>query len=190
MAKKHGVTANTFTRFLIDAGAVYKNYGEAGEALLGATRGGNSFKIETEQRLMEVDGAIGPVKGGERIVNVVATITANFVEVSKALFLLANPGATAADYPTAPTAKTHDLITRAADIASSDYCTNIAIVGNSTYSATGYIVVMLLNPLADGNIELGFNDKDESVLPITFKAHFDPSTLGTEPWKIYNPVIA
>lgn len=189
MAKKHGVTANTFTRFIIDAGAVYKNYGEAGETLLGATRGGNSFKIEVEERLMEVDGAIGPVKGGKRIVNSVATITANFVEVSKALLLLASPAATAADYPSTP-AKTHDLVTRAADIATTDYLTNIAIVGNSTYSATNYVIVKLSNALADGNLEIGFNDKDESVLAVTFTAHFDPSTLSTEPWSIYCPIIA
>jgi hypothetical protein len=188
MEKKHGVTANTFTRFIIDAGAVYKNWGESSEVLLGATRGGNSFKIETELRQMEVDGAIGPVKGGKRITNVVATITANFVEVSKALFLLANPAATAADYPATGT-KTHDLISRAADLATTDYITNIAIVGMSTYSSTNFVVVKLLNVLADGNIEIGFNDKDESVLPVTFTAHFDPSLLSQEPWQIYNPVI-
>lgn len=189
MAKKHGVTANSFSRLIIDAGAVYKNWGEASEVLLGATRGGNSFKIETELRQMEVDGAIGAVKGGRRITNVAATITANFVEFSKALWLLANPGATAADYP-ATVGKTHDLITRANDIASADYLTNIAIVGNSTYSATGYIVVKLKNVLADGNIELGFNPKDESVVPVTFTAHFDPTSLGSEPWEILNPILS
>jgi hypothetical protein len=157
--------------------------------LLGATRGGNSFKIETEQRTMEVDGAIGMVKGGQRIVGVKATITANFVEMSKALFLLANPGATAADFP-ATEGKTHDLITRARDLLTTDHVTNIAIVGNSTYSTTGYVVVKLYNALADGNVELGFNDKDESVVPVTFQAFFDPTTLSTEPWAIYNPVLA
>jgi hypothetical protein len=189
MAKKHGVTSSTFTRFVIDAGAVYKNYGESSEVLLGATRGGNSFKIEAEQRIMGVDGAIGDVKGGVRIVNVAATITANFVEFSKALFLLANPGATAVDYPTTGT-KTHDLITRANDVATTDYISNIAIVGNSTYSPTGFIVVKLLNVLADGNIELGFNDKDETVIPITFKSYFDPGLLSQEPWQILNPILA
>jgi len=189
MSKKHGVTANTFTRFVIDSGAVYKNWGEAGEALIGATRGGNSFKIETEQRQMEVDGSIGDVKGDKRIIRVTATITANFVELSKALFLLANPGATAADYP-ATEGKTHDLITRARDILTSDYVTNVAIVGNSTYSATGYIIVKLANALADGNLELGFTDREESVIPVTFKAHFDPASLGTEPWSIYNPILS
>jgi len=179
MARQHGVTANTPTRFIIDAGAVYKNYGEGGQLLLGATRGGNVFKVETEQRNMEVDGAIGFVKGCKRIVNSAATITANFLEMSEALLLLANPAATA----------TSNVITRSDDIATSDYATNIAIVGNSTYSPTGYIVVKLLNALADGNIELAFNPKDESLLSIVFVAHFDPTTLSDEPWSITNPVV-
>lgn len=190
MAKRHGVTASTFSRLIIDAGAVYKNYGEAGETLLGATRGGNSFKIETEQRTMDVDGSIGDVKGDKRIIRVTATITANFVEMTSALMLLGMPGAAMANYPVAPAAKTHDKITRARDILTSDYCTNISIVGNTTASATNYIVVKLLNALADGNLELGFTDKEEAIPAITFKAHFDPTTLGAEPWEILNPIVA
>lgn len=187
---KHGITTNTYTRFIIDSGAVYKNYGEAGQALLGATRGGNAFKIESEIRQMDVDGARGPVKGGERLVGIVATLTANFVEVSKELLLRALPGATAANYPAAPATKTHDLITRSADIVTGDYLTNVAIVGQSTASATNYVIVKLLNVLSDGNLEISFSDKDESVLAVTFKAHFDPSVMTTEPWEIYNPIIS
>lgn len=190
MAQTHGITANTYTRFIIDSGAVYKNYGEANELLLGATRGGNTFKIETEIRQMDVDGARGPVKGGERIVSVIASITANFVEVKKELLLYALPGATAADYPVAPATKTHDLITRAADIATTDYLTNIAIVGESTQSVTNYVICLIKNVISDGNLEVSFADKDESVLPVTFRAHFDPSALTTEPWEIYSPIIA
>lgn len=190
MATKHGITTSTYTRFIIDSGAVYKNYGEAGQALLGATRGGNSFKIETEIRQMDVDGARGPVKGGERITNVLATLTANFVEVSKELLIRALPGASAADYPAAPSTKTHDLVTRSADIATGDYLTNVAIVGMSTYSSTNWVIVKLKNVISDGNLEISFSDKDESVLAVTFKAHFDPSSMTTEPWEIYNPIIA
>jgi len=185
----HGITTNTYKRFVIDSGAVYKNWGEAGEALLGATRGGNVFKIETELRMMEVDGARGPVKGGRRITNVLATITANFIEVSEEMLLRALPAAVAADYPVAPATKTHDLITRSTDVADADYLTNIAIVGESTYSSTNNIVVVLENVLSDGNLEVSFADKDESVIAVTFTAHYLPSAIDTEPWKIYNPVI-
>jgi len=185
----HGITSSTTQRLFIDAGAVYKNYGESGETLLGATRGGNQFKIETEIRTMEFDGAHGPVKGAERIVGHIATITANFVEITEEVLLLSLPGATAADYPDTPS-KTHDLITRAADIASGDYITNIAIVGKNTQSSTNDVICVVENALSDGNLELGFTDKDESVMTVTFKAHFDAADLTTEPWKIYNPCIA
>lgn len=190
MAKQHGVTSSTFTRFIIDAGKIYKNYGLGGEALLGATRGGNTFQIETDQREMPVDGAVGPVKGGKRIITETAMLTVNMVEFSQEVFLRALPAAVAADYPVAPATKTHDLINRTVDIASADYATNIAIVGNSTQSLTNYVIIVLENALGDGNLEVAFSDKDESVLSIKFTAHYDPSDLETVPWKIYNPVIA
>ena len=188
MARKHGVTSTTYTRFVIDSGAVYKNFGEAGETLLGATRGGNSFKIESEQRVMEADGARGRVKGGIRVVNFAASITCNFIELKRDLWPLMLPGVTVADYP-ATVGKTHDKYTRTADIASTDYVTNIAIVGNSTYSATNYVVVKLFNALSDGNLELAFTDKNEAAPAVTFMAHFDPSTLDTDPFEILCPII-
>lgn len=188
MARQHGVTANTMTRFFVDAGAVYMDYtvGGAPGTLLGATRGGSSFKIETEIREMEVDGAQGLVKGGSRIVSVTASITANFLELSDELLLAMNPAATSTPYG----APTHDLMIRDADIAVGDYMTNITIVGNSTYSATNYIIIQIENPLADGNFEISMVDKEESVIPVTFLARFAVADLETEPWKVYNPIIA
>ncbi|MCO4819783.1 MAG: hypothetical protein KC517_09175 [Bacteroidetes bacterium] len=188
--RQHGVTSDTYKKFYIDSGAVYKNYGESGELLLGATRGGNTFVIEQEIRDMPVDGARGKVVGGDRITNINAIITANFIEMSSVLMQLALPGSAVADYPVAPASKTHDSITRALDIALTDYATNIAIVGEVTGNDTVGGVVILSNGLSDGNFELGFTDKDESVLAITFGARFDPSDLDTEPWEIRHPVIA
>lgn len=189
MARQSGVTTNTFSRFIIDAGAVYKNYnvGTGVGTLLGATRGGNSFSIQLEQREMEVDGARGPVKGGKRIVGINVSITANFLEMSDALLLAMNPAATSASYGTP---QTHDLITRAADIADADFLDNITIVGNTTASDTNYIIIVLENALADGNFENSMTDKEESVIPVTFMGHFLPTDLVTEPWKIYNPIIS
>ena len=189
MARKHGVTANTFKKFVIDSGAVYKNYGTGGETLLGATRGGNTFSIETEYREMAADGAKGPVKGGKRITKVDAKIKANFVEISSAVLALALPGAAVSDYPNTP-GKTHDSVKRSLAIALADYVTNIAIVGEVTGNSTQPIIVILSNVLADGKFELGFTDNDESVLAVEFTAHFDASALDTEPWEIRYPTIA
>ena len=183
MARQHGITSTTYTKFSIDSGAVYKNYGEAGQALLGATRGGNTFSLESEYRVMEADGARGKVVGGRRITNVDAKITANFLEIDDAILELALTGATNTDNTT------YKTMTRALTIATSDHVTNIAIVGELTGSASVPIVCMVKNAISDGGFELGFTDKDESVLSVEFSAHFDPSDLDTEPWEIQWPVV-
>jgi hypothetical protein len=190
MSRKYGITTNTYKKFVIDSGAVYKNYGESGEALLGATRGGNSFVIETELREMPVDGAKGSVKGDKRITRVVAKITANFVEINPAILQLANPGSVVADYPVSPATKTHDSVTRALQIALTDYVTNIAIVGEVTGNSAAPFIGIIKNALAEGNFELTLADSDEGVISITFMSHFDPSALDTEPWEMRWPVIS
>lgn len=189
MARKHGITANTYKYFAIDQGAVYVNYGEAGQALLGATRGGNTFTVEQDMRNMEVDGAKGEVKGGKRITAVRPIIVANFVEIDKTILNYAFPGSTVADYPSTP-AKTHDGITRDIAIATTDYLTNIAIVGECSGTSTGYIECVISNVLSEGNFEMSWAPNDESVIAVTFKGHFDPSDLETEPWTIRFPVIS
>ena len=189
MARQHGVTTDTYKNLVIDSGAVYKNYGEAGEALLGATRGGNTFTVEQEVRNMEVDGAKGPVKGFRRITNVTASITANFVEFSKEVLNLAMVGSDIADYPDTPS-KTHDQITRALEIAIGDYLTNIAIVGEVTGNSTYPCVAIIKNVIADGNLEISHAPNDESVVAVTFKAHFDSGDLDDEPWEVRYPTIS
>jgi hypothetical protein len=189
MARQHGITTNTYRRFIIDSGALYLNYGETSQVLLGATRGGSTFSIEQEIREMEVDGAKGPVVGSKRVIRSAPMIKANFVEMGPSLLSLGIPGSSVADYPVAPGVKTHDQITRALQIAASDYNTNIAIIGECTGSSTGYIECIISNPLANGNIELGFADNDESVLAVEFIGHFAVSDLNTEPWKINFPIL-
>lgn len=184
MARQHGIVSDSYDRIVIDSGAVYKDYGLATEELLGATRGGNTFTIETEYRMVEVDGARGPVKGGRRITNVTARIVANFVEIQSETLVDALPGSSAADYPVG--SPTHDQITRATALAAADYLTNVAIVGEVAGS-TSPIVCGLDNVLADGNIEIAFTDKDESVLAVTFTGHYTAADLDSEPWFIRYP---
>lgn len=187
MARKYGITANTYKKFIVDSGACYLNYGESDEALLGATRGGASFVIETEYRDMPVDGAKGPVKGGRRITSVNATLTVNFIEHAASLMSRVLPGSSVADYGSP---KTHDEITRALSIALTDYATNVALVGEVTGDATNAAEFILDNALVDGNFELTFADADEPVLAAAFKGHFDPSSMDAEPWTIRFPEIS
>jgi hypothetical protein len=187
MARQHGVTDWTTKRFVIDSGAVYKNYGETDQVLLGATRGGNTFTIEQEIRDMPVDGAKGPMMGARRIIKVTAKLTANFVEISPDILQLALPGSSAADYP--DTGSTHTEITRALQLSLADYSTNITLVGEVSGVDGKYIECGILNALADGNLEMAMADGDEAAPSITFTAHFDPTDLDTEPWFIRFPDV-
>jgi len=182
MARYHGITSTTYQNLAIDSGAVYKNYGEAGEALLGATRGGNTFMVEQDIRDMNADGAKGPVKGARRIIRVTPKITANMLEIDTTLLTLALVGSSSSDQTT------YDLITRGLSIATSDYVTNVAIIGETTVSGASVpVVCMIKNGIADGNFEFAFNENDESVISIEFSGHYDPSDLDTEPWEIRWP---
>lgn len=189
MARNHGITADTYKKFIVDAGEVYAGWTDFGTpgTLLGATRGGSSLTVEQEIREMEVDGARGPVKGGRRITMVKATLTVNIIEHTAANFKRALAGADVADFGTPAN---WDAVTRSLDIQDADYLNNICIVGEVSGSANG-VAIKLDNALADGNFELSFADKDEGVLSTTFTAHFDPANLGAdndiEPWTIYMP---
>jgi hypothetical protein len=190
MARYHGVTSDTPDRFVIDSGKIFVGVDETkttvaeliAEALpIGATRGGSTFTVEQEIREMPVDGAKGPVKGCDRITKVNAKMTLNMVEWSTYLIRMALPGAVKDDY-----GSTHDDITRALQIAAKDYKDNIALVGEVSGSADP-IVCIIRDALAAGNFELGMADNEEAVCKLEVKAHFDPSDLDTEPWRVLFP---
>lgn len=179
-------TSETVKNLILDAGIVYKNYGGAGEAVLGATMGGNSFSVEREIREIEVDGVLGKVKGLRRIITENAMLTVNLKEMSTANLKLALPGSTSTNYPSAT--PTHDSIVSVGKIADSDYLTNIALVATVSGSTTP-VVILLSNALADGGFEIALEDKNEAVIEIQFSAHYDPATLTTVPYEIRYPKI-
>lgn len=182
----HGITRETVNRFILDAGALYVNYGETDERILGATRGGNTFAVEQDVRTIEIDGSPGPLKGARRVVETITRLTANLIEMTADNFELALAGAVATAYPDA-TATTHQSIRRTRNIQYGDYLKNIALVGKISGS-TENIVCIAYNPLADGNLELGTEDREEATLEVQFTGHFDPDDLDTEPWEIRFPV--
>lgn len=181
--KKHGVSADTPDRILIDAGAVYFKatddwtVGSPG-TLLGATKGGNVFEISRTIRRMDPDGAKGPVKGFRRIEEVIATLTVNLFEITEAQLLQALVGSSA----------TSHVIT-GAEIDDADYIANVVIVGTITGfdGTTAPIICKLKNCLVDGPFSLGLSPKDEAVLTMVFTAHYLDSDLDTEPWEITYP---
>lgn len=187
-----GVTKETLQRFLLDAGAVYLNYGEPEERLLGATRGGNSFVVEAEFKSTEIDGVKGELAGARRIINVMPQLTTNLLEMTADNFMQAIPGSTGTETeqdgtePATQGEGTHQSIRRTSQaIPASAHIKNIAFVGETSSGSEG--VFMIYNGINDGSLELSTEDKNESTLEITFKGHFDAEDLQTEPWEIRWP---
>lgn len=185
--RHHGITANTYKKFIIDSGAVYTGFTDFSSlgTLLGATKGGSQLTIEQEIKEMEVDGARGPVKGGRRITMVKATLTVNFIEHTLANLKRALVGSSSATFVV-----NWDEITRDLVIADVDFLSDITIIGqvSGTSDAMG---IKLDNAIVDGNFELTFSDKEEGVISMVFTAHFDPALIGasddTEPWTLLWP---
>jgi hypothetical protein len=195
MARKSaGVSSASVQNFVIDAGAVYVNLGEPEERLLGATRGGNSFEIEHDIKLVEIDGVRGASMGARRVVESNARIVANLLEITTENILLAIAGADATDYidnsiEPLPLTPTHDQIRRTRNISDIDFIKNIAIVGKVSGSDEN-IICMVYNALSDEGFSLGLEDREEGVLEVTFTAHYDLDNVDTEPWAIMFPKAA
>ena len=175
-----GVTSTTTQHLILDAGVVYTNYGEISEETLGATHGGNTFEVTREIREIEVDGARGKIKGLRRKITENATLTVNLKEITSAAVQLALAGSTFNNDGT------HDVIKSNLAIAVGDYLDNVALVAEVS-GTTNPIIIIIENALADNDLSVAFNDKDEGVLEIQFSAHYDPDALTTVPYEIRYP---
>jgi len=181
MARQHGITTNTSGRIVLDSGALYLNRDEAGEALIGATRGGAVFTIEQDIREIEIDGALGPVKNLRRITRAVPKITVTLLEMTLLQFKRSLPASTSAS------AAPFDDITRSTNaIAAGDYLTNIAVVAEMA-NKTNPVQVKVKNALFTGPFALTTVDQDEGTLPLEAEGHYLDTDLNTEPWEIEFP---
>lgn len=185
MSRYHGITSTTYERFVVDSGQVRMGFESVlvPGTLLGATRGGATFAIETEYKDMPVDGAKGPVMGGRRITKVSVKLTCEFVEWSTDLLKIVMPGSSEALAATTE----HDIITRSLALTSSDYLSNVAIIGEVSDPTAGPAVLILKKALCTGNFEAAMSDAEEAIVKAEFEGHFTPSDLDTEPWAIWWP---
>ena len=183
LTRRHGISTNSYKRFLIDSGAVYINYATSGTAnCMGATDGGNTFTIDTEYKDMTADGARGSVVGSRRITNVTVTLVANMKEIDNTKVI--GYGLTGSD-----TTDSGDYYTttRSLEISTGDHLTDIALVGEVSGSEATPAVFICKNPISTGGFEISMTDKEESVIPITFTGHFAVAAMDTEPWEIRWP---
>jgi hypothetical protein len=176
---KHGVSADTHDRLIIDAGAIYTGWTSIASpgTLLGATKGGSVFELVRNIRTIEPDGAKGPVKGLRRLETVAAKLTVNLLEITEANLLTALPGCAAASH-----------VITGAEVDDNDYVT-IALVATVTGFAgtTAPIVISLQNCLVTGPFQIAANPHDEAVIQMVFEAHYLSTDLDAEPWEIIYP---
>jgi hypothetical protein len=141
------------------------------------TRGGGSFTIERDYKLVNADGDFGPVKGRIRKDRSVATLTMNALEVISENIQKMYP-AMEVDTTTTPGTAT---ITGAEDIADTDYI-NVTWTGKDSTGRS--VIIDLTDAINLENIEWTMVDKDEIVPQVVYTATYDPTTRTTEPWKI------
>lgn len=177
-----GLQADTNQHLILDAGAIILHYGEVGlERVLGATRGGTRFTLGRTLREMEVDGAIGPVKGFKRRETVAPVITAPLLDMRVENVLEAIAGGASSE-------EGATTVITAGEIADADYIANVAM--SCRYSGSNDpLILVLKNVLITAPFELATADKNEPVLELTFAAHFDPATprLESSAWEIIHP---
>jgi len=192
-----GLNCSTPNNLVLDAGALYFNIDEtafthnppyddpvtqalANATLAGATRGGATFETGKETRHVEVDGMRYPIKGLERIDGYTPTLTVTMIEMSAANLqrLLGSS--------TATTLGNFTTIDLSAEIASTDYITNVALVTTLSGSEDPVILV-LRNVLMTESASLAFEDKSEAGIEATFTAHVSPCSPYTSPVTLYVP---
>lgn len=170
---RYDLTLEQIEDVVIDHGVVYVNYGEVDERMLAPTRGGNSFVVEREIKIIERDGARGKEKGLRRIISENATLTVRLMNLSQENLKLALPGANFEA----------GVITNGdGSIPNEDYIKNVTLVGETMSGENK--VITLYNALNENGLNVNLAPKDESVVELQLAAHYDPADLSSPIYKI------
>lgn len=139
-------------------GVLYKDYGEVGEALIGATRGGTKLDIDWTKKIVEYDASMGPTKGMRRTEKFIAKLIVNFLKLTYTN-LAYGLNVTVSDGSDQD--GTYKKIAFNTSFAASDVLDNITYLG---FKANGeYCRIKLEKALNIDNIGLEFKEKDEVV---------------------------
>lgn len=158
------MTTQQIENIVLDAGATYVNYGLPTERLLAPTRGGSTFTVEQDVKVIERDGALGKEKGMRRVINEDAMLMVRVMDLSPENIKLSLAGANLVG--------TEVTNTEDGMIADDEYLNNVTWIGTTMGGAQR--VITLYNALGDNGLNVDFTDKDEGVLEIQFSAHRNP----------------
>lgn len=179
-----GVNSTSFNHLMIDAGALYKNYGLANEALIGATSGGNEFDVKPKFYQPKIDGVKSSnVRGLEFLTDVDITLKTNLLELTSDILKMALVGQVDTE-----TSNEYDIITSKTIITDADYIDNIALVGKISGSDKP-VVIIIKNALNIDGIQAKREDSKDNVMPVTFTAHVDPNNPSMLPYEVHFPKL-
>ena len=135
---------------------------EAGTGVLGATRGGGSFRAVPTMRSIEADGKRAEFVGSQMIDTWDIRLTGTLLEITPENM---KDALVCADMTTTGN-KTTVKIRR--DIKTEDYIPSLCWVGDT---ARGFVAIELTNALNTAGANFTFTDKGEGTLPFEFVAH-------------------
>ena len=182
-----GLTANTFSKIQLNAGIFVLNadYSSIANAttlataianlkagtssalgtsatLLGATRGGGSFQVKRDTRVVDADGKRYGFKGDTVVDAVDAQLSTTMIEITLENIKNALPGAAITGTSPKRTLKLNTAI------STSDYLTNICWIGDT--AGGQLILICLKNALNQSDFNLTFQDKNEGTVAVEFHA--------------------
>ena len=184
-SRRLSIQADTFEKLILDAGAVYTGFTSpaAPGTLLGATRGGATFKREPQYVETPYEGIPGQVVGQNHLVGVVASLEVNIISFDKVNLAKAIPNSIVS----APSGGFVTITEKEWDAATVHGITNIALLAQLSGSNNPAAIV-LDNPIAEKDLSFSLKDKSEVVSKWVFSAYYKESVGFTSPpWRIYWP---
>ncbi len=176
MTAQHGVNSNTYQRVLMGPGKIYTGTSK-GNGCLGATMGGNVLEINRVFRDIRPDGAKGKVKGFRYLESGDYTLTVRMLEVTEWTLYYALAGASVSAHVFTP-----------GDIVEATYISEVAfdleIKGVTATTEATLVSVVLKNCLVEGPLTINAPEDGPATVELKFTAHYDSSTLSTEPFTI------
>lgn len=168
---------------LLGEGIVWKNYGVAGAAIIGATRGGSKLTLERKIRDINFDGAYGSVKGLRRFETYKVKLAVNFLKIT---YTSLSYGLSLTTSAITDVDGSFNKTTFNLDFDSADVLSNVAFVGQKNDGKACIIIVE--NALNIDNIELDFKEKDELTTELVYTGFYTYAAPTTPPIKILDYV--
>lgn len=182
-----GVTDTTPQHLQLNAGVLLKKFQLGTDAInqddiIGATRGGATFRAEPTIHHVEADGIPTNYKGMDRIDEWAVTLEATMLEFKPDIIKMAL-GAGVKE--TSETGYTKYTVTHEIDEATN--YSDIWWIG--ALSNGKRVVIQIKNGLNKSGLSLTFADKGEGTIPLTLTGHYTYEDMqnGTAPFAIYYP---